>query len=185
MRHKKQMRPDRIVKPHSIGNQHDEAIYHSLRPLDMVAATMEQKWGIDRLVSLVSPATAQRFGIAKAKLDAAIDENDMDAVAAKAAVLMRGWKALEDEALANKAEPLQPKPWRIESGQGDVFMICQTLDEAKAVTQEAGCNVYSGYEIANILTWFEKQSSVSGEVKKLFPQATIERIRSMDDDIPF
>jgi hypothetical protein len=45
-----------------------------------MAFAMDKKWGVDRLVELVSPDMAERYGAAMAKLNAAIDARDPEQV---------------------------------------------------------------------------------------------------------
>ena len=97
---RRKRKPDRLMNSEEIGNVVAESVYHALRPLDEMVHQMERRWGADRLVGLVSVETAAKFGSAKAKLDAAIDANDVEAVRKKAAVMIKAWKALSDEATA-------------------------------------------------------------------------------------
>ena len=83
-----------------------EAVTEALRPLDRVAVEIEGKWGVGRLVRLVTPDMAARFGSAKDKLNDAIRANDGEAVANRAAVLIRGWQALDKAATEAGCEAL-------------------------------------------------------------------------------
>ena len=65
-------RPDVFTAPDLIGDANAEGIFAALQPLDQIAVLMDEKWGADKLLRLVSVETAARFGAAKAKLDQAI-----------------------------------------------------------------------------------------------------------------
>ncbi len=49
---------------------------YAIAPLDRLAIEMDNKWGIDRLPEIVSPATAARYGAAMAHLNASIEKAD-------------------------------------------------------------------------------------------------------------
>ena len=72
--------------------------YEALKPLDKVAAELEAKWGIEHLQSLVSPDLAMRFERARQQLDDALETDDPELTAQKAAALIRGWRALDKAA---------------------------------------------------------------------------------------
>jgi len=104
----------------------------ALAPLDRIAHDMETTWGVGRLIGIVSPETAQRFGAAQRKLDLAIRANDVDTATAKAGVLIRGWRALNTEArnLGHTPDdidvwcirhPITDKPWAIVKHAADTI----------------------------------------------------------------
>jgi hypothetical protein len=102
--------PDpRFLQPHEL----DPVMHAALAPLDRLAAAMEATWGVDRLISLVTPQTAARFASARRKLDLAIRGKSVDDASAKAAVLMRGWTALDAEARALGHNPDAIDVWCI------------------------------------------------------------------------
>lgn len=70
----------------------------ALSPLDVVAVAMEKKWGAGVLPQLVGSESRLKFERAKERLDEAIVSNDYDTIKARAEVLIKGWKALDEEA---------------------------------------------------------------------------------------
>lgn len=80
-----------------------EAIHCALRPYERAEAETARKWGsVGRLVSLVEPHLAARFGSALDKMLGAVRRNEADVVADKVAVCIRGLAALDkaaDEAM--------------------------------------------------------------------------------------
>lgn len=194
MRQTRVKKPDRITNPESIASPIDEAIYHALRPLDQVAADFENEWGIDRLPGLVSPETASRFGQAKAKLDAAIDARDPEAVVKRAAVMIRGWKALVAEARENGAEPVSRKVRVVRSDSGRAYGIAIDQATARAAIQSGdfeGVNVWALDEVARVLESHELK--LVNKVKEEFPGANVVSINEaagkkkddLNDDLPF
>lgn len=87
---------------------------YALAPMDRLALEMDRKWGIDMLPELVSVETAQRYGSAMAKLNAAIDANDPAETKTRAEVVMRGLKAMDAEAEASGASRASTEVWETE-----------------------------------------------------------------------
>jgi hypothetical protein len=67
----RQRKSDRML--HSGVTQEEIQCDYALAPFDHMAHSLDLKWGVDRLVELVSPDMAERYGSAMAKLNAAID----------------------------------------------------------------------------------------------------------------
>jgi hypothetical protein len=80
-----------------------EAIHCALRPYERAEAETARRWGsVNRLVSLVEPHLAARFGSALDKMLGAVRRNEADVVADKVSVCIRGLAALDkaaDEAM--------------------------------------------------------------------------------------
>ena len=188
----KRRRPDHILDRGGVGDSIAEAIHHAIMPLDRIATDAETKWGCDRLPELVSPEMASRFGSAKAKLDAAIIDNDPQEVVHRAAVLAKGWAAMDAEAvkLGNKA--LVPDIWSHTTRDGFRCAIARSdADAIKAIRtmpEMKGIAVYSLAEVGRIL----EANTLLNVVKKNFPDATVAKIRprsgkreKLDKEIPF
>ena len=190
---RKQRRPDRLTNPDAIGSAQAEAIYAACRSADTVAAAMEQKWGFDRLPTLVEADLAAKFGRAKAQLDAAIDDGDVEMVAQKAKAMARGWRALDAAADAAGADAvvdvalgwLRRHP---ETGVGYVI----TKDNATAGALRANGvdgRIYTMAEVCRIIEALEKKSNgVVGQGKDMWNVKVVD-VRNgddtLDDEIPF
>ena len=129
-------KPDRLMNREEIGNVIAEGIYHALRPLDEMVQQMERRWGADRLVGLVSVETAAKYGRAKAKLDRAIDEHDVDAVKKNAANMIKAWKVLSDEAVTRGHKGLDPQVWEVTTEDGQRYAFCRSNVEAWKTSRE-------------------------------------------------
>lgn len=179
-------KPDRLMNSSEIGNVIAESVYHALRPLDEMVHQMEMRWGADRLVGLVSVDTAAKFGSAKAKLDAAIDANDVEAVRKKAAVMIKAWKALSDEATALGHGGLDPEVWEVCTDDGQRYAFVRSNVEAwKASKEMEGTRVFSIEEVARLL---DVRFKLVGGVKDVFPDAEVVNVKKrepLDDAIPF
>ena len=88
--------------------EHDR-ITAAVLSVDQVAREMERRWGVGRLVRLVSPATLVRFRQAHALWTQAYSADRDPAEAERtSAMMIRAWQALDAEATAAGHEPLAP-----------------------------------------------------------------------------
>lgn len=176
-------KPDRFTNPLDISDPVAEGIWHAIQPLDRVARETEDRWGVNRLPELVTPETAQRFGQAKAKLDAAIDANDADEVARRAAVMMRGWAALVKEATELGHKPLQADAWMFTLTDGTQAALARTTADARKIAaDQGGVRVYSLDEVSRIVSMLDAQGV--GAVKQLFPGAEVTAVRKKIEQPP-
>ena len=166
---------------------HDK-IHGALKPLDAVAADIERRWGSGRIETLVSPETGAKFEAARAKLDVALHNQDADEVVRRATVMMRGWKALEDEAIASGHGAVSPEIWHATApreGGDDELQIVIVKDNIDATLAETGVPVYNVTEIARIVRAWRSQADVH-TVKGLFKGAEVVKMRELEDDeVPF
>ena len=183
----KTKRPDRIINSDGIGKATDEAVYHALRPLDAVAVEMERQWGVDRLVELVAPETAARFGKVKARLDSAIDENDPEQVAKWAAMMIKGWNALSSEAEAAGASGVGKGLRIIRHDDGRAFGIAVDQATATAAVRSGdypNVSIWSLDEVVRVLA--SEEMRLANSVKDTFPGAVVARVGKVpSDDLPF
>ena len=162
-------------------------IQEALEPLDRIAVEMEGRWGVGRLQRLVTPEMAAKFASAKDKLDEAIRANDLEAVVSKAAVLIRGWQAL-DKAATEAGHKQYPEAVWSSKHRGTVYTICLDRADVNKIAKEAVDPAHV-VTIAELLTVWEtfQGNRVISETKSLFPGATVEKvgIKDLDDDIPW
>jgi hypothetical protein len=185
-------KPDALTQRDAYTDPIADGIHHSVKPLDRIATEMEIKWGCDRLVSLVSPQTAAKFGAAKAKLDAAIELNVAADVAKTAGVMMRGWTALDAEATKGGHRPLEPHIWSHTTDAGFKFAVAQgNADALKAIITQPdleGVAVYSLDEIGRLLE--SDSMALVNAAKERFPGATVKAVKTplpdeMNDEVPW
>lgn len=173
--------PDALTNPEGRGDAVYGAIYGALRPLDQMAAQMESKWGHGRLEALVSPETATKFATVRERLNAAIDAGDAAAVANEAAIMWRGWQALDTEATRLGREPRPAGVWEIMGDDERVYRITLT-DEDKAglcaVTAEPGerATVLSVEELLRV--YRIESLAVVRKALETFPGAKIGDVRA-------
>ena len=181
-RHRK---ADKLTHPTATGQdiRHD----YACAAFDNAAREMDAAWGQDRLPELVSPATAEKFGSAMAKLNAAILKDDPTETAARAAVCIRGLAALDAEARAAGHQPTPPDAWRFDL-DGQQCAIVRNPGDWTALVETMPCvRLYSLLEVANALRHY---GGLVAAVKDAFPEATVTAIRrkpdtDLDDLIPY
>jgi hypothetical protein len=157
----------------------------AVAPLDRLAIEMDAFWGTDRLPTLVSPATASRYGKAMDDLNRAIGTNDPEQVAAYAAACIRGLSFLDAEAKAAGHTQHNPTCWQL----GPIGIVRDVADMAIAADARPGVTIYSMQEVGMALAAYG-QTVVA--VKDAFPGAVVSAIRrptpleaELEDEIPF
>lgn len=163
---------------------------YAVAPLDRLAITMDEKWGIDRLPELVSIETAQKYGSAMAKLNAALEAGDPQEVAKRAQVCMRGLGVMDKEAIASGQSQASADYLEYEI-DGFKFAIMRDKHHWKACQAERpDLRFFSLREVGVALQALKIDNPIFAEVKKHFPAAEITSIaekssRSLDDPLPF
>ena len=174
--------------PHSSW-EYDQ-INGALKPLDALSNELEISWGVDKLITLVSPETAAKFEAAKQKLNVAILDHNVEEVIRRSGVLMRGYKALETEALAAGYKPLPPDLWHCHAekdADNQEFSLVIAKDASAATLAQTDLPVYTVAEIARIVRAWNGQLLIHA-AKKVFPDAELVKLTGddmFDDDVPF
>jgi len=181
------------LEPHVPRNEWEyDQIDGALKPLDALASEIEARWGVGRLQELVSPATAAKFQAAKHKLDLAIADKGVNDVIQRAEILMRGWKALEAEALSMGFSAAPADIWiasaPAEYGKPAVqYAIAKNNGDASL--SQADIPLYTLEEVARIIRAFNDGLLVHvNAVKTAFPAAEITNVKRrevVEDEIPF
>jgi len=185
---KRQKKSDRIL--HSGQTQNQIITDYAVAPFDRKAEEMDEKWGIDRLVELVSAETAAKYGSAMAKFNDAIDAGDPSVTAARAQVCIRGMEAMDAEATAAGAERASMDVWEVEV-DGELYGVMRDARSWQAIkAQRPEMTLVSLREVALALKHW--RGSIAGEfersVKESFGDgAEVVAItnRNLEDEIPF
>jgi hypothetical protein len=185
----RQRKADRLIHP---GRSAEEIqCDYALGPFDRMAIDMDQKWGVDMLVELVSPETAAKYGSAMAKLHAAIDAQDPAMVAARAAVCMRGMQAMDAEAIAAGKKPASDDVWILSFNNKQVGLLKNGRAWRAVQKAHPGLQLITENDVILALEAFE--ASKLGQMKAIidgsFPQAEVTRFvvktEELEDEIPF
>lgn len=152
-----------------------------LAPFDQICSAMETKWGIGRLPELVSVETADRWGSAMAKLNAAIAAADIAETKKRVAVCVRGLQAMDAEAEAAGHKPRNPEIWECEYN-GRVFAVIQDGREWMKAEAIPGRRVFSMQEVAVALDAMDR--GLLMQIKDAIPEAKVVAARPAENPIP-
>jgi len=160
-------------------------------PFDKMAREMDYKWGVDRLPDLVSPETAEKYGSALAKLNAAIEEEKPDVVAARAAVCMRGLAVMDAEAVQAGHTPASDNVLLVEVDGHEFGILLDDRGWQRAQDKHPGMKLLTRREVAMAIRVYRKTKlgEMVDAAKLAFPNADVDGVRidgeSVDDPIPF
>lgn len=178
---------DRLM--HSGMKPEEVACDFALGPFDTAARNMERKWGINRLEGLVSPETAARYGSAIAKLNLAIEANDPEDTAARAAVCIRGMAAMDAEATAAGHQPIPPAAQEIEVDGKLSAVLWDANQWPVYAALRPGVRTYTPREVGIALSVYD---GTVAAVKDAFPGAEVKAVRQrtpleteLNDEVPF
>lgn len=167
---KRKRKGDRLLSPGASVKQIE--CDFAMAGFDEASRAMDRKWGIDRLPALCSADTAQKFGSAIAKLNAAIDSEDPDEVRLRAGVCHRGLFAMEKEATENGAQPVNPKFCQCEF-EGKIFTVVQEISDLQNYEKAENEAVFTMREAAVLLKSLKMDATIIQQVKDEFPLAQI------------
>lgn len=161
-------------------------------PFDRLYDDMNAKWGIDRLIGLVSPETASRFGSAFDKMNAAIAANDPKETAVRVGVCMRGLAAMDAEATAAGHAPTPP---RLIEGEVEGFHFGIVPDDAFRKAYEAerpDLVLFTLHQVGIAMKDRLDNSPAVKAAREHFPNAKVTAVRPLSnleqelgDEIPF
>ena len=172
-RPRRQNKGDRLVSPDA--RAEEIRCDHAVAPFDRLAREMDDKWGINRLPELVSPETAERYGSAIAKLNAALSAADPEEVVKRANVCMRGLKVMDEEATALGRKPNSSEWWECEVGDFKFAIVRQIENWPHVKKERPDLAIYSLREIGIILR-AAAQTPFIAQTKAAFPGSEIARI---------
>ena len=172
-RPRRQQKHDRLIAPDSRAEEVRCDVM--LAPFDRTARAMDDRWGIDVLPSLVSTATAARYGSAMAKMNEAIRAANPEDCRLRAEVCIRGLEAMDAEAVAAGHKPNNGEWWEYEM-DGTQFAIVRDIGSWPLVkAARPDLVIYSLREIA-LLIKAAQDAPVVAAAKDAFPSAQISRI---------
>lgn len=188
-RPKREKKGDRLIHPGVSAT--DIRVDYALAGFDRMAEQMDRKWGVDRLVELVPPEMAERYGSAMAKLNAAINAADPEQVAARAAVCMRGMEAMDRAASESGATPASDEVWVVQADGRQYGLLRDDRGWQRAQQKHPHLVLLTEREMVMALERFVQ--SRLGEtvvaVKEAFPGAAVSGVREddgeMNGDIPW
>ncbi len=162
-----------------------------IQKLDQVATSMEAKWGIGTLERIVPDGLREKWERQRDKLNDAIERKSVVDVGRHVEATIKGWAALEAEAIKARASRPDAEYWEIKSDKGNLYRIVKNRADVAAVAAMDGgdsVRVWSLEEVARVLDCNDLVTVQ--EIKRHFPDCDLRRIgKSFDfdkgDDIPF
>lgn len=144
--------------------------------IDLLAASLDRKWGCGRLTKIVSRETAERFGYWRDQLADAqeADWQDPARLAALEGIVIRGWRALDAEAEKLGHQPM-PAAWvEAEWAPGRVFAIAIDDEHRQALVlrNKAESRDVSVFTVADVAKLVESIPDVA-RIMELFPGAYV------------
>lgn len=176
-RPQRQKSGDRMLAKHA--REAEIRIDYAVAPLTKLTNDLDKFWGVDTLVELVPPDMACKFGGAVAKLNAAIEAQDVDEVIKWVGVCMRGSKAMHEAALASGAAPASDEAWIIAADDKQFALLKDSRSWQRFQEKHPDIEVLTEREIIMAISFFRKSKlgEMVGETKKHFPEAEVIEFR--------
>ena len=130
----------------------------------------EAKWGVGQLQALAAPALRGKFARALVRFNKALDSGEPIEIEKRAAVLYRGWIALQDSALEEGHTPkVADQCWVWRSENGKAFAICKDhAARIDALGYLESCTIWTLDEIGRILHYLVLADPMLGQIKEMF-----------------
>lgn len=176
---------------HSGISPEEIACDYALGPFDRTAYDMDRKWGVDMLVELVSPETAEKYGSAMAKLNAAIDAHDPKMTAARAAVCIKGMQVMDAEATAAGKQPASDEVWILAFQGKQVGLLKNGRSWQRVKEKHPELEVITENDVILALEFYRqsKLGEMQAMAQQAFPGAEVVRFKlkneGLEDDVPF
>lgn len=176
-----------VRDPNSLNSRKVQA---AITELDLIVSDYENRWGVDRLPSLVDEKLRERFEAQLDRLNSAIDMDIGSEVRTEAETTARAYAQLEKVAKANGHKELTGEFWEAAMPDGRVLAVTRNFDEQHKVAREnRDVIVYCLEEVANIIASWETNNTVT-MAKHVFPGAVITDVKDnqeemFNDQIPF
>lgn len=150
-------------------------IDHAIAPLTKLTSDLDHFWGYDVLPEIVQPEMSEKFGGALAKLNAAIDADDVAEVVKWVGVCMRGCKAMHETALASGAAPASDEAWIITADGKQYALLKDGRSWQRFQEKHPKIEVVTERELILALEWYRQSriGKMMEEVKDHFPQAEV------------
>lgn len=149
--------------------------------VDLIAAQMERKWGVDRLRLLVDKELREKFDRQRYKINQAIWHGSLEDVRQESRRMVKAWQALDRAATdAGKAQAA-PEVWEIALSKGGTAVILRDWQDAalfEAQRENRHAAVYTLEEIGRLIEGFPEVI----KAKQVFPGAEVTKTRGPDRD---
>jgi len=190
-RPQRQKKADRLTSRGAARSEIECDMAHA--PFDREVRAMDLKWGVDRLVDLMTPEVAKIWGTTMANLNAALDGGDPVQVVECIHSALRGLAYMDAEATKAGHQPASPEVWEAEV-DGFKFAILRDSATWPALKQQRpDLRYFTVREIGVALRAMNAGHPMIEEAKKLGgaeitgfkPKLTAAYFDAGGDDIPF
>lgn len=150
-------------------------IDYAVAPVTKMTNDLDHFWGYDVLPELVPPEMSSKFGMALAKLNAAIEDQNVDEAVKWSGVCLRGLKAMHEAALASGAAPASDEAWLIMADGKQYALLKDGRSWQRFQEKHPDIEVVTERELILALRWYRESrvGRVMSEVKDYFPQAEV------------
>lgn len=166
-----------------------------IKKLDVVACEMETKWGTGVLHALCTPETSAKFIKVAHRLDDAIASGDYDHVKRESEILMRGWKKMEEEAIAaGHGSFPKDRVWYVSHPDAELkidYIICQHDVDARrlaAMYPQKASSIFTLKDVAEMIKRESLPENLSrdknDQLKRIFDNKPV-MADLINDEIPF
>jgi len=191
-------RTDTIAKRPTRQRKEDKLLYPAataeqvrcdlaLGPFDAAVRAMDRKYGVDMLMEIVSPESADKWARAMNGLNDAIQNDNPDKTRAWVEVCLRGLKAMDDEAVKSGQPISDPMIWEYKYEDTTYGIIEDGRHWPAAYDKRPGLVIFNMREVA--MAMHERRNGLVDAVKLAFPGAEVTGVRrvkqEMDDVIDF
>lgn len=153
------------------------AVQSAVEGYDRHIWEVERIWGVDRLPSLVSDDTRQRWWTGVSMLNTAIRDNNVVMVSAIVDNMLVGLQQMVAEAKAAGYGPLDPDIWEAPLLDGRILRLVRSFPSSSCVPDNRDVILWTLEDVARMV---EKQESIN-LIKQIFPGAEISDVRIKSD----
>ena len=180
---------DRLLEPQS--TKEEITVDLAIKGFDRWVRYLDEKWGVDRLIQLVEPEVAHRYGQALGKLNEAI--NAVDAAQARhcADDCIRGMIKMDELATAAGAVGADPSYWEFEVDGVRAAILADQDAWPKVKADRPDLELITLHEVGvHYAHWRKtKLGEMTAAVKDEFPGAQVTSVSvshaQPEDPIPF
>jgi hypothetical protein len=180
---------DRLLEPQS--TKEEITVDLAIKGFDRWVRYLDEKWGVDRLIQLVEPEVAHRYGQALGKLNEAI--NAVDAAQARhcADDCIRGMVKMDELATAAGAAGADPSYWEFEVDGVRAAILADQDAWPKVKADRPDLELITLHEVGvHYAHWRKtKLGEMTAAVKTEFPGAQVTSMSlpnaQPEDPIPF
>jgi hypothetical protein len=175
----RQRKDDRLLHPAATAEQ--IRCDAALGPFDTAIRAADRRWGVDRLMEIVSPESADKWARAMAGLNESIQNDDPDKTKAWVDVCLRGLKAMDDEAVKSGQPISDPMIWEYQYEGITYGIIEDGRHWPAAYDKRPGLVIFNMREVA--LALHERRNGLVDAVKLAFPGAEVTEVRKVKHEI--